>query len=257
MSARTVVLAYITLPRGHTVMNTLRCKSRDASSRVVAAVVTACLFLALSLPAVAEPAPLPSNLNLGSINRTATASGNLSSSVTISQGDGQKEITPGMRITAAQAVAVSQILATGTQSIVINDRGKAVGGTVDLSSVANLVSLGVPKNVSVIRDFGTGSNLALTGNLFNAGSIIAVSTNASIDNALISANNIRNASGGLITSVLPAGGVSGMTGAITNLSLSLIALDSIFNAGTISSAGNLNLAAGNQIANSGATAGQA
>src|SRR5258708_6451450 len=79
--------------------------------------------------------------------------------------------------------------------------------------------------------------------LTNAGNLYAVSTNPQMSNVTISATNIVTQAGALLTSVLPAGGLSGISGAISGLSLNLNALESIVTAGTIASAGALNLTA--------------
>ena len=226
-----------------------------AWSRLVSLGAAFCIVIAHSPPAAAERAggawsSLPGNLNLGSIRRTASAPPLLTSPVTIVNGKSQQTVTAGMALTPAQAVAVAQVLANGIQSVELGVRGNAVGGSVDLTGVQNIASLRVPGKVSVIQNVAVSPSLVLSGNLINSGAIYAVSTDGAVSNAILSANNIRNNAGALITSVFPSGGLSGISGAITNLSLSLIASDSIFNAGTISSAGHLNLVAGNQIVNS-------
>ncbi len=220
-------------------------------SRIVAALAAVCILLGQCWPASAQEAMtgLPENLNLGSTRRTAEAPESLASPVTIVNGGRVRDVTAGMRLTPGQAVAVAQVLASGAQSILLGARGNAVGGSVDLTGARDLAALIVPKGVSVVHDFGSAATLELTGNLVNSGAIYAVSTNAAANNALVSASNIRNNAGALITSILPAAGLPGVTDAITNLSLALIAQDSIFNSGTISSAGNLNMVAGNQIVN--------
>ncbi len=227
------------------------CAYPTLRSRVAAAIGALCIIMAQAVPVIAQQAgsPLPENLNLGSARRTAEAPQSLSGPITIVNGGREREVTVGMRLTPAQALAVQQVLQSGTQSIILGVRGNAIGGSADLSGVRNIASLTVPKGVSVIQDFGSSSTLDLTGNLVNSGAIYAVSTNATVSNAIVSANNIRNNVGALITSVLPGGGLPGVINAIDNLSLSLVAADSIFNSGTISSANHLNLVAGNQIVN--------
>src|SRR5262249_26250503 len=70
--------------------------------------------------------------------------------------------------------------------------------------------------------------------------------------ALIEASNIFNYAGGLLSTVLPAGGLPGVVSPVSSLSLSLSAIKSIVNAGTITSAGNVNLSsAQGKISNSG------
>src|SRR5262249_50076679 len=76
-----------------------------------------------------------------------------------------------------------------------------------------------------------------------------VSTSPTVNTAVINANNILNQQGGLISTVLPASGLPGVSGAIPGLNLSLNAIQNIVNAGTIMSAGNLSLTAGGSITN--------
>lgn len=228
--------------------------------RVRAGLVALCALICLvaeqSLPGFCESATdvlasIPHDVNLRSTRRTAVAPESLAAPVTIVNGGIEQEVTAGTRLTAAQALAVAQVLEQGNQSIILGPRGNAIGGTVDLTGLGNIASLTVPKGVSVVVDFAHAPLLELTGNLANSGNIYAVSTNTAATNAIISANSITNNSGGLITSILPSTGLLGINDIIANLSLSLIAKDSIVNAGTISSAANLNLIAGNQIINVG------
>src|SRR5207247_2662919 len=65
--------------------------------------------------------------------------------------------------------------------------------------------------------------------------------NSAVNNATISAVTIANLRDALLTTVLPSGGLSGFSNAISNLSLTLEAWKQISNSGTISSAANLNL----------------
>ncbi len=91
--------------------------------------------------------------------------------------------------------------------------------------------------------------LNLAGNLTNNGTLYVVSTNPLFTNATISARNIFNAPGALITTVLPASGLPGYTNALTNLSLTLVAITNIVNFGAITSAANLTTIAGGSITN--------
>src|SRR5262249_2681175 len=67
---------------------------------------------------------------------------------------------------------------------------------------------------------------------------------------------ILNDAGGLITTIIPPGGLPGFNNAVPNLSLSLVSPSSIINNGTIASANGLNLIAGQQIINAGSGGGQ-
>src|SRR4030095_9598787 len=136
-------------------------------------------------------------------------------------------------------------------SLRLGAAGRAIGGRFDITpyftkSIENLV---IPRHVTAIGDFGLGSGLILSGNLTNAGRLLAVSSNSAVSTASFSAVNIYNSQGALLTSILPRGGFAGFATAVNDLSLGLTARDDIVNAGTISSAGNLTLAAGRSIVN--------
>src|SRR5262249_12650965 len=152
--------------------------------------------------------------------------------------------------------AVYQVLSTGQQSLQLSSLGTAVGGTFNIGArmsqhIANLV---IPQGVTAID---LSSTLKLSGTLTNSGSIYTVSLNPNRTNATISAANIVNLQGGLITSTLPAAGLSGFNGLSSKLSLTLNAMQDILNSGVISSAGNLSLTAGGQIVNALPTAASA
>jgi hypothetical protein len=135
-------------------------------------------------------------------------------------------------------VAVYQVIDSGRQAIQIGVHRNAVGGSVVITSrlARNLGSLVIPQGVTVIDDV---SALTLGGSLINSGALFAVSTDPGVRAASITATNIMNRQGGLITTELPAGGLPGFTGATPNLSLNLTATDCMTNSGAISSADRL------------------
>lgn len=119
----------------------------------------------------------------------------------------------------------------------------------DASALKSLTGLSVLEGATAVIDFGSKSNLSLINNLTNAGTIYAVSSNPKVHTAHLSAASILNGSGAVLTTVLPAGGLPGLTDLVSNLNLHLSALKDIINAGTISSAGDLTLEAGASIVN--------
>jgi hypothetical protein len=123
--------------------------------------------------------------------------------------------------------------------------------TVINAGSTDLSSLNVGHGETLVIDFSGQSSLSLTGNLQNAGTIYGISTNTASTGVTISANNITNTISGLISTVLPAGGIPGfnMGSLVPSLNLSLIAVQNIINSGTISSAGNLAMQAGGSITN--------
>ena len=193
-----------------------------------------------------------SNVNLHSTHATHTVTGlGQSQSVNLNVGGVTQTITSVSHVTAAEQVALTQVLNTGHQSIILNALGGAIGGTVNLAtdvktSINNLV---IPRGVTVVDQISSSNSLKLLGNLVNFGQIYAVSTNSAFQSANISATNIRNQQGALISSVLPQGGLSGINSVVSNLNLNLNAINNIMNAGAITSSGNLALSAGGSITN--------
>jgi hypothetical protein len=145
-------------------------------------------------------------------------------------------------------VAVYQVIDSGRQAIQIGVHRNAVGGSVVITSrlARNLGSLVIPQGVTVIDN---ASALTLGGSLINSGTLFAVSTDPDVKEASITATNIMNRHGGLITTELPAGGLPGFTDATANLSLNLTVTDSMTNSGAISSAGRLIMSLRNSIKN--------
>lgn len=149
----------------------------------------------------------------------------------------------------ADSCAIGQVAnSTSTTNGVVVSSGQQV---IDAHHLNGASGLSVAKGATAIIDFGTASSINLTGNLSNYGSIYAVSTNPQVHTANLSALNISNMQGGLLTTVLPSGGFSVLPNLLPNLNLSIAAVNSIYNAGVISSAANLNLSAGNTITNIG------
>jgi hypothetical protein len=195
------------------------------------------------------PSSLPSTLNLSSTHKTYVVPSTVGTQQ-IMIGGHQTTVNGGSVITPAEAVALQQVLATGVQSIVLGANGTASGGSFILPAGEHLATLTVPHGVTAVDNFAGSSLLSLSGNLTNAGSFYAVSTSPSTQNAVLSAANITNSSGGLITSVLPANtSFIGLSGLSKSLDLSLLAMQTLTNAGTISSSGNLNLVAGQKLVN--------
>lgn len=103
---------------------------------------------------------------------------------------------------------------------------------------------------TTIIDFATKPVWSIAGDLKNLGTVYAISTNPLVNMATISARNIFNGPGATITTVLPDGGLPGISGAIGNLSLTLAAVQNIVNQGAILSAADLISIAGGSFSNS-------
>lgn len=118
--------------------------------------------------------------------------------------------------------------------------------------MAAAISNGITNSGNMVIDFGTlpGGVLDHGGNNFtNTGNIYAISTNPAITTATLQAQNIYNQAGATITTIVPTGILAQYTNLVSNLNLTLNAVQSVVNAGTISSAGNLTVNAGTSIIN--------
>jgi hypothetical protein len=204
--------------------------------RALSLLVGFATLLSQSIPAWAV------DYNLGSTQASEVAPSTLTAPVPINVGGKVQMVSPGGALTPAQAAALQQVLAGGSQSLVLGHLGNAVGGHAVVPAGSQFSSMTVPRNVTVIADFSANALLNLSGNLVNSGALYAASTNASINSATLMATNINNNLNGIISSVVPAGGLPGFANAIPDLGLSLIARNRLFNAGTISSAADLAIA---------------
>jgi adhesin HecA-like repeat protein len=183
----------------------------------------------------------------------------LTGSETIDVGGVTKTISAGSKVTAAEFAALNQKLSTGTQTVSLSGGGAAVGGSVDLNSISvdgstiRASELVVPQNVTVSGDFARSADgVRVTKDVVNFGSIIATSSNAKTNTAIIGARDISNETGASISSQ------SSETNPTLNLAVR--ANRDLNNDGTISSAGGLEVSAGRLINNHGllsATAGDA
>jgi hypothetical protein len=214
-----------------------------------------CLILILGLvfpsswtiAAYAQEAPAPDNtpaglnLDLSSTERNVAASTVLSptASATIDIGGLSRVVSAADMLTAAEFVAVRQVMNTGTQYLQLSDMGAAIGGGLRLNAglASQINSLVIPTGVHASQNAAVLQNLNLTGNFTNSGVYSILSTNSAISSASINAASIYNNAGALISSTLA--------------NLTLNAVNNIVNAGVITSAGNLNLTAGGSISNIG------
>lgn len=163
--------------------------------------------------------------------------------VQINSGGQVKTVGAGSLVSAAEYVAVKQILAGEGQKINIDRGGRGVGGDVNLETIATdrtalrAASLVVPVNVTTSGDFGRHSEFRLLGDLNNYGTLQAYSSDSGRRAGTISAVDINNYKGASINSTVD---------------LTLNASGSLNNAGTISSSGSLTLTAAGAVNNKGA-----
>ncbi|MBX9880228.1 MAG: hypothetical protein K2Y22_17350 [Candidatus Obscuribacterales bacterium] len=196
------------------------------------------------------------NLNLSSTVASMTAPTSMTNPVNVNLGGVLTSIAPGSAVTPAQMVALHQIMRTGVQSLVLDSMGAAQGGTMTIGSHLGsmLGSLTIPSGVTVLSNAASAGAINLTGNLVNSGSFYLYSTNAATTSASVSALNIFNNQGAMLSTVLPSTLQASLPSALSSLNLNLSAINNIVNAGTIASSGNLNLYAGGSITNVGANA---
>lgn len=219
-----------------------------------------CPALAQSAPAAPRAAspnvsPQTLNLDLGTSARSipaataVTTSARTTGPMQFVSGGATRTVSPSDLLTPAEFVALSQILATGRQTLTLNASGTAVGGNFALNAALaqTINALTIPQGVTAAHNFGTAAALNLAANLTNAGTFYAFSSNPAVTGASIAAANISNA--GLLTTILPNLSILGVTGAVPRLNLSLTASGNIANAGIISSSGSLSLSAGGSISN--------
>src|SRR5215470_53890 len=241
-------------PRNSWCIESVKPRARASNQRRLTAVCAALLLLQMILPArlMAQAAPSGNNLDLTSKDRTVAVSNQPGFQPTnIRVGRQNMTVNTGDMLTPAEYAALQQVLTTGTQTLRVGVNGNAVRGTLNLTPAMTnvLEGLVIPNRVTVVNDFGLGSSLNISGNLTNSGKFYAVSSNSAVTNAIINANNIFNNQGALLTSVLPAGGLSGFPPLAGGLNLTLNAANNVVNAGVISSAGHLNVNAGGSIVN--------
>lgn len=121
------------------------------------------------------------------------------------------------------------------------------------STSANPANPAAPVDVvhsgTTVIDFGQSPVLNISGDFTNFGTVYAISTNPLVTTATISAQNIVNQPGAVITTVLPVQGLPGVTNALTGLNLVINSIANIINYGTISSAGSLTVTVGGAIHN--------
>lgn len=136
-------------------------------------------------------------------------------------------------LTPAELAALQQVTSGGRQSLVLNNLGTAIGGTVQLNSMStNAASVVIPHGVTGLADFSTQNILPLMANLTNFGSVYAFTTSRLNQSGTISAENIFNQRGAVISSIIPTGLVARALGGPFDLGLS--AANSIVNDGLIS-----------------------
>ena len=183
-----------------------------------------------------------SSLNLNSVLHNVS-SGHLGQDVTLVIGNHNLEVTSNQALTPAEAIALSQVLSTNHQSLVLDALGQGVGGSLNTTTLGNQVNnLEVSSGVTLVDN---SKALILTGNLANYGDIVfGGSGNLQANNILNEGSGLISSSGslGITTNVLiNEGGLYGANGVNINAPV-------VYNAGTVESGlGNINIANANAL----------
>lgn len=195
-------------------------------------------------------------LDLGSTTENITLGSSLFKtvqSVTIEVGGESKTLAAGSKVTAAEYIAAKQVLNAGGQTVTLNNEGAATGGSVDLSALTagsktmKIDDLHVASGVTAYGDFGKGGDVRISGDLSNAGEIVAYSSIKNAAAANIRAGSIVNGDGASIS----AGLNSDLGGLVDEINLGLYATTNLSNFGDICASGNVTLSAGTSLTNSG------
>jgi hypothetical protein len=196
------------------------------------------------VPAAPTHAPTQ-NLDLSSSNKTISASTIAGlRSANIKVGGSNLPVTGATMLTPAEYLAVNQVISGGIQKLIIDTLGAASGGSFVFNTQTGrgIGNLNVPAHVTAVDNIAALSSLNVAGDLTNSGTLLAITTNPHLHNANISALDIDNLAGGLITSSLKDARMAGYASA-GPVNLNLFAANSITNAGTITSSGSTTLAA--------------
>jgi hypothetical protein len=147
-------------------------------------------------------------------------------------------------------VALTQVLAGGTQKLTLNTSGTAIGGSFNLNalSATAIRSLVIPANVIAI-DQASKTPLVISGRLSDQGLLVGVAGSGKLVDLV--ASSIYIGAGGAVTTSLTPSLASLIASSLNNspLNLSLTSYGNIANAGSITSSGSLSLHAGGSIIN--------
>lgn len=158
----------------------------------------------------------------------------------------ERTLTSGSKVSAAEYVALQQVINSGSQTLTLDQSGRGVDGQFSLNTITDggktirATELVIPEHVTASGDFSRHSDgIRVTNDLVNYGTIEAFSSNKHVDTARIAARDIDNNAGATIST------------SAEQLKLYLHADRDINNSGLISSSGDLELTAGRSITNHG------
>ena len=140
---------------------------------------------------------------------------------------------------------------TGFQSVLLNEQGHAVGGHITLTAQDFLGTneLFIPEAVSLnLINFNAASPLTVADNVNILGSVYAIHDTAGQE-SIFNFGSLNIGSSGLLSASLPT--IDLFSNFFSSSSLTLNVVNSVLNAGTISSPGVLNINAGASVSNTG------
>ena len=222
---------------------------RNTSFARLCNVLFSCWWLISQSIVGAAAAPASQTFNLGSTahSQVAGAGG------TISVAGHALAVHAGDAITPAESAALLQVINNGHQTLRLGSLGNAIGGTLSLrNDVASNSNLVIPHGVSALVNLTGGDDWSISGDLTNSGRVFAYGVGTVHGAGTLSAFDIYNNPGALISSMMPKGSF-GIQGIAPIFDFGLSALGDIINSGTISSSGSLSLRAGGQIENNAVT----
>ena len=155
-------------------------------------------------------------LDLTSTNANIILGSNLfatGQSISITLGTKSQTFGAGASVTAAEYVAIRQVLAGGHQTLKLSDGGNATSGNFSINGVSStgIGELVVPKGVTAF-DYATPSSLTqsqtISGDIINFGTIYGVAHGAQNNTISLNALDITNEAGATIATRSAATGLS-------------------------------------------------
>lgn len=179
------------------------------------------------------------DLDLSSSNASVMVSPRLfgqASSVNIQVAGNTRAVMAGDMLTPAEFVALTQVLRTGAQNLVLDTQGRASGGTFSLTAMGanQLSSLVIPANVTAQAQ-GLASILNVAGQFSTQGTLSGATRHL-----VVNAGSVDVGVGGVVTTVSPNNRA---------VDLSIASLANIYNSGSITASGVLTLTAQGDIVN--------
>jgi hypothetical protein len=175
--------------------------------------------------------------------------GELGTTGTVTGGESYS-VNPGQLVTQAQYLALQQVLATGSQTLLIGGNGAASSGfaTLTPAATASLASLSIPANVAVHSiGFSADSPFNVTGSGNIQGALYAMQTGAGVS-AVLNFGSLNVGASGLISGYLPS--VLGSNSSFfASSGLDINVVHNLVNSGTITTPGTLSVNTGGSIFN--------